>query len=489
MRQSYENRIHAALLARQKIDDHRHRAFNVIMLFSSLFLWLTAFGNETKPVEFYNPGNALNFYYHDSLGIGHPVLIKNGKTKMYVDIPVLLFQSDNLQTPYLIFPGEQVEIKRRSNNSISFSITGNEARNNELRFFKQLVDSTGTLYDYMTYENHTNKTESLSEFTRLKSDVENKLTKRINFLSEFAKKNDICSDFKMMAANLIITTSIADKLLLFRENRDLLITNNLYQELVDAEVFELKNIAYSPLFPYLRACYTVLSIKFAPGPGFQQFFITDSTRLKDCIHFVIANFQDTPPFNFLLARCFYGAIQKNVSIPADYQQRFYELCADDTYKNIIYQHLNETPKIRFPSAKSILVSTDGTKMDLETVIAKNKNMLLYVDFWASWCAPCRMEMESSGALKSFYKGKDIKFIYISIDKNKDDWKKACLEERLDSNSFFFESFENSQFASVNRLNAIPRYMLIGKDGKTISADAPRPSDPELKKLIAKYLKE
>jgi len=83
----------------------------------------------------------------------------------------------------------------------------------------------------------------------------------------------------------------------------------------------------------------------------------------------------------------------------------------------------------------------------------------------------------------------VTFLYIAIDENKKDWERANSEERLMGGvSFMLANNKTSTFVKQYTIQSIPRYMLVGKDGKIISTDAPRPSDPKLKELIDKHLK-
>ena len=66
------------------------------------------------------------------------------------------------------------------------------------------------------------------------------------------------------------------------------------------------------------------------------------------------------------------------------------------------------------------------------------------------------------------------------------WKSASEEERLDQqNSFLILNNTESNIGKRFRINSIPRYILIGRDGKIISDDAPPPSDKTILKLIDK----
>lgn len=132
--------------------------------------------------------------------------------------------------------------------------------------------------------------------------------------------------------------------------------------------------------------------------------------------------------------------------------------------------------------------------DFFSLINTNIGQKLYIDLWATWCVPCRMEfkMYSDSAFLGTIKEFDIKNIFISIDENKDNWvsflKSANLggqhyianEKLLNSIKEIF--FENKEFS-------IPHYILINEKGQVVASDAPRPSDPKIRQLFNELLKK
>ncbi|HEY0091459.1 MAG TPA: TlpA disulfide reductase family protein [Flavobacterium sp.] len=127
----------------------------------------------------------------------------------------------------------------------------------------------------------------------------------------------------------------------------------------------------------------------------------------------------------------------------------------------------------------------GGKTSLEELRGK----YVYIDTWATWCGPCRAEIPFLQKTEEKYKGKNIEFVSISVDlpKDYDKWKKMVSEKNLGGIQLIADNNWNSDFIRAYGINSIPRFILIGPDGKVISANADRPSSPNLVPMLDKLL--
>jgi len=119
-----------------------------------------------------------------------------------------------------------------------------------------------------------------------------------------------------------------------------------------------------------------------------------------------------------------------------------------------------------------------------------KGKYVYIDVWATWCGPCRAEIPFLKKIEEKYHGKNIVFISISVDTDKDHekWQKFVTEKELGGIQLFADKNWNSDFIKAFGINAIPRFLLIDPSGKVLKADAARPSSVELTKLLDTLLK-
>ncbi|GAK91480.1 thioredoxin family protein [Nonlabens ulvanivorans] len=88
-------------------------------------------------------------------------------------------------------------------------------------------------------------------------------------------------------------------------------------------------------------------------------------------------------------------------------------------------------------------------------------------------------MPASAKLKERYKGKDVVFLYISIDTKRNAWEKANQEEGFTEHSYIATNYPKAKIFQLRNVSSIPRYMLYDKNGRMIDDNAMRPVQPNL----------
>lgn len=125
----------------------------------------------------------------------------------------------------------------------------------------------------------------------------------------------------------------------------------------------------------------------------------------------------------------------------------------------------------------------------KTTLASLKGKYVYIDVWATWCGPCRAEIPSLKKMEEKFHNKNIEFVSISVDTDKDHekWKTFVKEKELGGIQLFADKNWLSDFIKAFNINSIPRFILIDPSGTVVDADAARPSDPKLEKQLSSLL--
>jgi thiol-disulfide isomerase/thioredoxin len=105
--------------------------------------------------------------------------------------------------------------------------------------------------------------------------------------------------------------------------------------------------------------------------------------------------------------------------------------------------------------------------------------VVYIDIWASWCGPCLRELPFIHTLEEQYKDK-VAFVSISIDASKDEWLDILQSKKLKGSQLIADADWHSSIVTDYRIDGIPRFIILAKDGTIYNANAPRPSSKEIR---------
>ena len=107
-------------------------------------------------------------------------------------------------------------------------------------------------------------------------------------------------------------------------------------------------------------------------------------------------------------------------------------------------------------------SIDGSNVTLSAELKKNKVTL--VDFWAAWCRPCRVENPNLVRLYKKYNKEGFNIIGVSLDRTKEQWEQAVIDDNLPWIQVSNLNFWNDPIARRYSIRAIPQSYLLNKDG-------------------------
>lgn len=126
---------------------------------------------------------------------------------------------------------------------------------------------------------------------------------------------------------------------------------------------------------------------------------------------------------------------------------------------------------------------DGKPVKLSDYAGKGK--LVLVDFWASWCGPCRQEMPNLVEAYAKYKNKNFEIVGVSLDRTADDWKKGIETLGITWPQMSDLKYWNCEGAQLYGVNSIPHTVLIDGEGTIVARGL---HGEELQDKIAELLK-
>lgn len=155
----------------------------------------------------------------------------------------------------------------------------------------------------------------------------------------------------------------------------------------------------------------------------------------------------------------------------------------------LQQYYNESKAIQKLNNATAPIFNYANHKGGTTKLEDFKGKYIYIDVWATWCGPCRGEIPFLQKIEEKYHEKNIEFVSISIDAQKDfeKWKKFVSDKQLGGTQLFADNDWNSDFAKKLNITSIPRFILIDTYGKIINANTERPSSPKLQEVLDKLL--
>lgn len=141
---------------------------------------------------------------------------------------------------------------------------------------------------------------------------------------------------------------------------------------------------------------------------------------------------------------------------------FSQQAKDSYYGQIVKAELFPAGFVGNPIPQFSLADKDNDNISLASVTSGKKYVL--IDFWASWCAPCRKEIPNLKKLYTEYAPKGFEIVSISIDQKEADWIKALDEEKLPWPNYL----DIKRASDAFNVKTIPAMFLIDENGVVIA---------------------
>ena len=118
-------------------------------------------------------------------------------------------------------------------------------------------------------------------------------------------------------------------------------------------------------------------------------------------------------------------------------------------------------------------------------LKKFQGKYVVIDVWATWCQPCQVQAPNFDGLAEQYSSQDVAFVALSIDDGKWNWEWEAGERSL--RVIQLHASDKNAFSKAYGIDYIPRYILLGPDGKIINAQMPEPGNPLFEEILRREI--
>jgi len=142
----------------------------------------------------------------------------------------------------------------------------------------------------------------------------------------------------------------------------------------------------------------------------------------------------------------------------------------------------------FPGCKKELLINDFTLLDLkgeEVSLSDFEGKIVVLNFWATWCPPCRAEIPDFIEVCKLYEDKDVQFIGVSVDKDVEDLKKFVNDFNINYPILIDNTIDN--VSPGWKVSGIPTTFILSKNGEILSSSVGMMTKGQLIKAIEEAL--
>jgi thiol-disulfide isomerase/thioredoxin len=138
-------------------------------------------------------------------------------------------------------------------------------------------------------------------------------------------------------------------------------------------------------------------------------------------------------------------------------------------KNIDNAKLRATIKVGNLAPNFSSITPDGLTLTLKEVVDKGK--LTLIDFWASWCVPCRKEVGNLRKVYNAFHSKGFNILSVAFDEKRKNWMDAITKDSMTWFQVSQLKFRLEDAGVIYGINGIPASILLDKEGRIVAIDA------------------
>ncbi len=312
-------------------------------------------------------------------------------------------------------------------------------------------------------------------------------------LSDYKKNAPISKEFEAHITDVIVYSHALtlmsypyQRIKLFRNKKDTVTYPiNYFSFLEGVDLNNQQAIFTIPQYAqfidyYVHHHFNEEVIKKSENYAVQNYFVDKfdfaKTRLKDhSLSFILGA-------NFII-----GANKGKAALIIPKYEEFKAQNQHPSFQKTVDFHYNLHKKYLPGAEASNFTVVDSTGKEVK--LSDFKGKVVYMDFWATWCGPCRRQMPHSKKLKKHFEGQEVAFLYISVDKDEAKWKAFLDKEQLEGHHYHAPKDRVLQIKRDYMVQGIPKFVLIDQEGKLVDFNAKRPDNPQIYKEIEGLMKK
>lgn len=301
-------------------------------------------------------------------------------------------------------------------------------------------------------------------------------TQKMNLLDAFAKANDYAdSDFVRLEINKIKYERLNDFLTYknshgaYIGDRSFVASEKITSQLKDADLNLGELVGVSSYNSFVtNVLAKKVEVYFENNPEITVTRESYELYRFACLDELITNSKVKEYLAYDILR---NCTKDYITSGSELVKKFRALVTKETYLNHINSKVAAWEAI---GQGQLAPDFAGQTVNGKTIALSDlRGKYVYVDIWATWCGPCCAEIPYLEKLEKEYHGKNITFLSVSVDADKDKWKKKVIGDKM--GGIQINVGQGNSISKDYMIRGIPRFMLFDMEGKIVSVNAPRPS--------------